>query len=421
MKITVANPSVAPHVQQTVKAYYEAGYLDLFCTAFFEHPDNKLSSYLKKIASIEKEINRRSFHDIPIEKFASRPLPELLRSLASRKLGAITTDKIWEWSELGFDKWVSSKLNAETDAVHTYEHAALATLTKAKALKKFCIYEQPSVHHIFFNNLAKQQLALYPELKSAAMALKVNHKADRRNSRRDRELELADLILCNSSFTRSTLIQGGIDFAKIIVNPLAFPPVCANGAQQSTTINKPVVFLHAGNQSITKASHIVYEAWRNCNFTEAEAELWLIGKMALPESSRKDLPGKVIIMDNIPHSDLMALYQQANVLIMPTLADGFGMVITEAMSQGVPVIASTNCCGPDVIEHMKDGWIIPAGNIDLLTEQLKWCVSNKQGLPQMGKAALEKASKWQWPQYKQKLSAIIFNRWEQFLQLKESV
>jgi hypothetical protein len=86
MKIVVSNPSVAPHVKQTVKAFYEAGYLDQFYTSFFEHPDNKLSAFLKQVKSIVQEINRRSFHDIPIEKFSSRQLPELLRSVAARKL-----------------------------------------------------------------------------------------------------------------------------------------------------------------------------------------------------------------------------------------------------------------------------------------------------------------------------------------------
>jgi glycosyltransferase involved in cell wall biosynthesis len=198
-----------------------------------------------------------------------------------------------------------------------------------------------------------------------------------------------------------------------MTSPLAFPPVIFNETAAIDN-NKPVVFLHAGNQSLTKASHILYKAWQNCNFGETEAELWLIGRMALPASFSKDLPGKVIIKNNIPHPELMALYKKANVLVMPTLADGFGMVITEAMSQGVPVISSTNCCGPDVIEHMKDGWVIPAGDISALEAQMKWCVTNKTLLHEMGVEARTKASGWQWPQYRQKFSETIFNKWEAF-------
>ena len=419
MKIVVSNPSVPPHVKQTVMAYQEAGYLDHFYTSFFEHPNNVFSAALKKIKSLEKEINRRSFHELPIDKFVSRPIPELLRSIASRKLGPIAADRIWEWSELGFDNWVAKNLHPNIDAVHTYEHAALSTLKKAKELYIFSIYEQPSQHHAFFDAIVKQQTHLYPELKTDGADLLVNYKAIKRNARRDEELALASLIICNSTFTKRTLIAGGIDPQKIAVIPLAFPPVIQY--EKTVSGKKPMIFIYAGNQSLRKGSHLLYQAWRNCNFSADEAELWLIGKMQLPQHLRDDFPGKVVIKENIPHDELMALYQRADVFVLPTLADGFGMVITEAMSQGIPVIASENCCGPDVIEHGKDGWIIPAGDIDHLSTQMQWCVANPQQVTASGNAAKQKAANWQWPQYRKKLAEIVSDKWQQFKQEKLSV
>jgi glycosyltransferase involved in cell wall biosynthesis len=419
MKVVVSNPSVAPHVQQTVMAYHEAKYLDKFYTSFFDHPDNSFSSLLKKIGPIKNEVLRRSFNQLPIEKFATRPFPELLRSLSARKLGPVITDKIWEWSELGFDKWVADHLTPAIDVVHTYEHAAFATLEKANKLGLFSIYEQPSQHHMFFNTIAKQQIALYPELNSATSELLVNKKADKRNKRRDEELSLASLVLCNSSFTKKTLVAGGVDAEKISIIPLSFPPV--NNITRSASNNTPMIFLYAGNQSLRKASHILYHAWRHCNFTANQAELWLIGKMLLPEHLRSDLPGKVIIKENIPHTELMELYKKANVFVLPTLADGFGMVVTEAMSQGLPVIASENSCGPDIINHMEDGWIIPAGNVDILATQMQWCITHPAEVALFGNAAMQKAREYQWPQYRQKLAETVFNKWQQFGQAKLSV
>ena len=400
-------------------AYQEAGYLDHFYTSFFEHPNNLFSSALKKIKPLEKEINRRSFHELPIDKFVSRPIPELLRSIASRKLGPIAADRIWEWSELGFDNWVAQNLNQSIDAVHTYEHAALSTLKKAKALNIFGIYEQPSQHHAFFDAIVRQQTTLYPELKTEGADLLVNYKAKKRNARRDDELALASLIICNSTFTKKTLIAGGINPQKITVIPLAFPPVIQY--EKTASGKKSMVFIYAGNQSLRKGSHLLYQAWRDCNFAADEAELWLIGKMLLPQQLRDNLPGKVIIKENIPHDELMLLYKKADVFILPTLADGFGMVITEAMSQGVPVIASENCCGPDLVETGKDGWIIPAGAVDQLTSQMQWCVANPQQVTACGHAAKQKAADWQWPQYRKKLAEIIFDKWQQFKQEKLSV
>lgn len=411
MKIVVSNPSVPPHVKQTVMAYEEAGYLDRFFTSFFEHPKNSFSSILKKIKPLEKEINRRSFRELPISRFSSRPIPELLRSLASRKLGPVVADHVWEWSELGFDRWVAENLSNSIDVVHTYEHASLSTLKKAKELNIFSVYEQPSQHHAFFNAIVKQQTALYPDLNTAGAELLVNEKAKKRNARRDEELALASLIICNSTFTKKTLIAGGIDPQKIAVIPLGFPPIIQH--KKSKADKKPMVFIYAGNQSLRKGSHLLYEAWRKCNFPAEKAELWLIGKMQLPENLRSNLPGKVIIKENIPHDELMSLYDEADVFVLPTLADGFGMVITEAMSQGIPVIASENCCAPDVIDTGKDGWVIPAGNVDALVTQMQWCEAHPTEVAAYGEKATKKAAEWQWPQYRKNLSALVFDKWQQ--------
>jgi glycosyltransferase involved in cell wall biosynthesis len=419
LKIIVSNPSVAPHVRQTVKAYHDAGFLYRLFTSFFDHPQNKFSSLLRKIKPLEKEISRRAYHELPIEKFRSRPLPELLRSVAARFVSSTVTDSIWEWSELGFDKWVAGNLDATIDSVHTYEHAALATLQEAKDLDIFGIYEQPSQHHSFFTGIAKQQIALYPELNSASAELLINDKAQKRNQRRDQELALASLIICNSTFTKKTLVAGGVDPEKITVIPLAFPEVNHRSKPQKDKM--PLVFFYAVNQSLIKATHLLYLAWRKCNFSPDEAELWLIGKMLLPESLRSDLPGKVIIKENIPHEELMANYEKADVFVLPTLADGFGMVITEAMSQGVPVIASENSCGPDVIEHDKNGWLIPAGDVNALAAQMKRCVENRENVTSCGEVAKVKAAEWQWPQYRQKLTETVFNEWQKFKQAKQSV
>lgn len=410
-RVLLASPSVAPHVKQSVLAYENAGMLGRFYTTFFSHPANRLSRILQKFSFIGKEVNRRSFTELPIDKFKSRPLPELLRSAAARKMNAVFTDKIWEWAELGFDKWVAGSLKKEQPhIVHTYEHAAFSILKRAHKLGIFSVYEQPSQHHSFFTSVARQQMNLYPQLNTESALLLTNEKAERRNRRRDKELELADMILCNSTFTKNTLMAAGISPEKVKILPLAFPPVRENKPEKAA--GKPLAFLHAGNQSLRKGSHLLYEAWRKCQFSESEAELWLVGKMQLPESMRKNLPGKVLIKPNLPQQELLDLYNQADVFVLPTLADGFGMVVTEAMANGLPVMATQNCCAPDLIEHGKNGWILPAGEIGPLVENMRALVQNPFLIKEIGINAIKKARNWQWPDYQQTLTELVTLEWE---------
>jgi len=406
MKISIANPSVAPHVKQNVTAYFDSGDLSTFYTTFFSHPESTLSILLSKIPGLNKELKKRAFNNLPIPYFASKPLLEILRSISARKLSAEITDAIWHRAELSFDNWVAKRIDTENiDAIHTYEHCALATLEKARQKGIYTIYEQLSQHHTFFTKVAKEQFLLYPDLKTLNNDLLVNNKAKKRNIRRDNELKLADVILCNSSFTKTTLIDAGIDEKKITVIPLAFPKPIEKVRDRNR--NEPIKFLYAGNQSLRKGVHLLYEAWKICNFEAVEAELWLIGKMQLPEHLRTNLPGKVIIKNTIPHEELIGIYSEVDIFVLPTLADGFGMVITESMSQGTPVITTENSAGPDIIKHNENGWIIPAGNLEALIKQMKAVVKNAANLEKISTAALATARRWQWPEYRSSLNKKI--------------
>lgn len=406
MKISIANPSIAPHVKQNVIAYFDSGVLSIFYTTFFSHSKNKLSAFLSKIPGLNNELKKRDFNSLPITHFKSKPVLEIIRSVAARKLNAKVTDAIWHYGELAFDQWVAKQIDArKIDAIHTYEHCALTTLKTARLKGIYTIYEQLSQHHAFFTQIANQQIHLYPALKTPDIDLLVNNKAAKRNKRRDNELQLADTILCNSSFTKRTLVEAGVDEKKITVIPLAFPQPIEKIRERH--ISDPVKFLYAGNQSLRKGIHLLYEAWRICNFHAIQAELWLVGKMELPENLRKNLPGKVIIKNTIPHEELLALYNEADVFVLPTLADGFGMVITESMSRGTPVITTENSAGPDLIRDNENGWLIPAGDLVALVGQLKKIVEKPESLTAIGAAALVSAGSWQSEDYRLRLVKII--------------
>jgi hypothetical protein len=266
-KVIHAHPIVPPFVQHTARAYQEAGMLDKFMTTFFVHPDYWLSKLILKIyPGFRHELSRRGLYGLPISKVEDYPYKEILRTLSSRYCSAVTTDWIWEWAETSFDRQVASRLTKDHAAVHCYEHAALASLQRAKQLGIIGIYERPSQHHAFFTKIVQEQIAQYPELKSAGTELLYDSKAERRNQRRDQELATADVIVCNSSFTKRTLLQAGIDATKVQVIPYGFPEPLKEYQPQA---KEKVIFLNAGTQNLRKALHLLYSAWRKCHFSDA--------------------------------------------------------------------------------------------------------------------------------------------------------
>jgi glycosyltransferase involved in cell wall biosynthesis len=318
----------------------------------------------------------------------------------------VLADLVWELEERDFDSWVARSLPRSVTAVYTFEHAALATLGVAKRQGQYSFLEVPAQHSEFYRRIHDRQLERYPELRNSVTAIQEGSRSRRRMRRKMAELAAANCILCNSSFTKRTLIEARVASDKIEVTPYGFPPP----AEAPVSQDGPVIFLNAGTQDLRKGIHLLYQAWRRLNLDPSQGELWLIGKMQLPESLRADLPGVVRCMNSIPHTELLSTYRRASVFVLPSLADGFGLVATEAMSQGLPVIITTSTGAADVIEHGRNGFVIPSDDVDALEAQMRWCIEHRQQLTGIGGRALDTARSWQWSDYRDSLARTIQQR-----------
>ncbi|HEY2731275.1 MAG TPA: glycosyltransferase family 4 protein, partial [Polyangia bacterium] len=99
---------------------------------------------------------------------------------------------------------------------------------------------------------------------------------------------------------------------------------------------------------------------------------------------------------HVPKAELGELYAAADVLAFPTLGDGFGLVIQEAMCSGTPVITTPCGGGPECIDDGVDGWLVPPRDIDALVERLRFCAANRDRVFVMGQSARAHAERWTW-------------------------
>jgi len=97
----------------------------------------------------------------------------------------------------------------------------------------------------------------------------------------------------------------------------------------------------------------------------------------------------------------------SDVLVLPSLFEGFGLVITEAMSQGTPVITTERTAGPDLIEHGKNGWLVKAGSTESLMEAIHSVLTDRRLVSLVGREALETAKRRPWEMYSQELAAAV--------------
>ena len=99
--------------------------------------------------------------------------------------------------------------------------------------------------------------------------------------------------------------------------------------------------------------------------------------------------------------------REHDVFVFPSLFEGFGLVITEAMSQGVPVITTDRTAGPDIIKDGVDGWIVPAASSRAIKEVLIKILEAPEIVEKFGLAAQQKAQTRPWAVYGQEMADAL--------------
>jgi glycosyltransferase involved in cell wall biosynthesis len=154
-----------------------------------------------------------------------------------------------------------------------------------------------------------------------------------------------------------------------------------------------------------KGVHYLLQAWQQLQLPDAE--LLLIGINEFPEGWLARSKQVFRYVPSVPHSRLNAYYSAASVLVFPSLVEGFGLVLLEAMACGIPVITTPNTAGPDILTDGVEGFIVPIRDVEALKEKLEWCYRHPQALAEMGQAARQKAEQLTWSQYRQKLASRV--------------
>jgi len=413
MSIVLFHTMTAPHVQQAARALHEAGLLHRYITGLRDKPyalsQRTLCAAARLVGfDLAAQLRKRSVTEIPLNLVEDHPFGELLRLLSGRldREGRFS-DLVWERTEAAFDRAVARRIDRNIRAVYGYEYSALNTFTRARELGIATIYETPAPEPRFVQNILDREVARFPELQSPFY----HHTAARETRRiahRRAEWHAADLVIANSRFTRDSFALAGLDTAKVRVVPLGSPvPVSAEIALAGGSQGRgPVRFLWAGTFGIRKGAHYLLDAWREAALGE-RATLDVFGTQALPARLVTPAPAGITFHAPVPRAVLMDHYQLADMLLFPTLCDGFGMVATEAWSRGLPVLTTTNAGAADLLQPGKNGLLVPPADSVALATSLRWCVDHRDQLHAMRTPALATAAAWQWSDYRGALTLAL--------------
>jgi len=111
---------------------------------------------------------------------------------------------------------------------------------------------------------------------------------------------------------------------------------------------------------------------------------------------------------SLKFEDLLKTYQMADVFVLASVADGFGLVVAQAMACGLPVIVTENVGAKDIVIDGVNGFIVKAGDSITLAKHLKYLQNNPIERQKMGISALESVKKgFTWNDYGDRLNTFI--------------
>ena len=403
-RIILSHPGTGVFVRQIGQALFEAGMLHGFLTTLADWPDARWRRWAARSPAFNELLLRRAVSGFPVALTRRYPARELLR-LSTRQLdrSGVVTDSVWEWAERGFDAWVARRGLDGAQAVYAYEHAALRTFQAAGERGVRCIYDVPAPEHEFAHRVREEQIAAHPELDSA-YERHIRRLSPRRTARRRAEWQAADLIFTASKFSKSTYAAAGLDVSKVRIVAPGSPPVWPEtDDERDPRVARPLRFLFVGLVALHKGVHHLLAAWKQLGVPVGTAILEIVGDVNLPGSVLRGCPGSLQFTGPLSSDRVFQRYRQADALVFPTLCDGFGMVVTEAFSQGLPVITTPLAGAAELVVDGVNGFVVPAANPEALARQLDWCLTHRSELHAMRAGARATAASWQWSDYRARL------------------
>lgn len=368
------------HSHQLALALEDEGWLAGYWTGVPARPLTTVPGLRSLLSPLEKHDLLPIGRDRVRHNLAQPVLRRVAESLLPSASAAAVRYRGLSW----FDRWCARRLSTvRPDAVVAYENSALHTFERARELGIVTVLDAASFHYAW-------QDRYFDYIESDVV-----HK--RVTSRKGREIELADHVLTVSDMARSSYVDAGVPAERVESVPVG----CDLSRFQASTGNErtsaaPFTFICAGHLSRRKGVDLLLQASRRLRDDGVEHRLWLAGG-ADDDVPWADAP-HADVLGRLPQRELAERFRQADCLVLPSRHDSFGMVVVEAMASGVPVVVSDQVGAKEAVSD-RTGWVIPADDLDALTEQMRWCVRHADAVDAMRDDARAAARRYSWDAY----------------------
>lgn len=395
--VLVGHPTLNANVRQAALALAEIDLLAELHTSIAVRPASWRGFPSARIA---RTLARRRVLPGTEHAAHSHPLPELRRALAERLpvAGRLIGDPSVHRMYAAFDRIVARRVRPGLGAVLGYEDGAEATFEAAAQVGLPCVYDLPIPYWRMKHDLLEAEAEANPAWAPLLGGLADPHWVlDRKSA----ELAGADLVLTASSLSTASARAARPD-ARIVQIGYGCPPPVET-IRPST--GGPPRVLYVGSLTQRKGLSYLFDAM---SLLGDRATLTVVGTGAPAESAVLDAAlARHTHVPSVPNQLMGETMRAHDVLVLPSLVEGFGLVLTEALAQGVPIVATDRTGAPGLLGPDLADWLVPAADASGLAARLESWARDTDALNAAKSDALDVARRNPWSRYRAGVQATF--------------
>lgn len=283
------------------------------------------------------------------------------------------------------------QLAGEIDIVHTWPQGALRTLETAARLGIPTVLERPNAHTRFAYEVVRD------ECERLGVALPPGHEhAFNEDILRieEEEFKRAYRLLCPSEFVVQTFLDRGFAPRQLARHIYGFDANVFFPESQRREEKRGLNMLFVGVCAVRKGVHFALEAWLRSP-AHRQGKFLIAGEF-LPAYAEKLAPmlahPSVSVLGH--RKDVAQLMRKSDILVLPSIEEGFGLVCTEAMGSGCVPLVSDACT--ELCRHMENALVHRAGDVAALSQHITVVHEDRALLEKLREAGLRLGPELTW-------------------------
>lgn len=291
---------------------------------------------------------------------------------------------------------------ANVDCVVAYEGFALPAFEAGKTGSgASALLNYPVSHHRQRRAARLEENELEPDF--AATWPDFDDWPPGHEERLDEEIRLADGILLGSTFAADSFVAEGIERRKLHVIPYGvdlqtFRPGPSREADGRFKV------IYAGQLTQRKGISYLLRGYRK--FARRDTELTMVGSLVGGDAPLRPFADHLRHIAHQTRPALARMYRESDVFVLPTLVEGMGLVVLEAMACGLPVIVTANGPG-DLVRDGIEGFVIPTRDEDAICDRLERLYRDPELRRAMGEHSIRRAQEFGWSAYTSKVQRVL--------------